>query len=371
MIIVFIHQDLFFQGGQLVTARLASGLAARGHTVKVVVSKVHADIQREKPDARPFELPNRVPLHVLPSRKASKNIFALGMLLRRIRPDVIVTCVGHYNQCAMLAKIIFRVKAPIVYIEHNMTQVAVPIAKTFAMRLHRFCLEKETRIVAVSDGVKRCLCVGFGLSADKVARIYNPILDCLNERVLDSEIDPWLAKSARPFSVVAAGALSGSRKGFDVLVEAFRVFHLKHGDSQLVIFGDGIDRIKLQDQINAANLGEVAKLAGFTNSLIKNFRNADCFVHSAREEAFGIVIVEALAAGLPVVATDCPVGPREILKDGKLGQLVPVDDVQAMVDAIERVYLKKFSPSETFSPEPYRYAHVIDEYEMLLMDVVK
>lgn len=371
MKIVFIHQDLFFQGGQLVTSRLASGLAARGHKVEVVVSKVHTDIQRGSPDARPFQLPDSVPLHILPCRCASLNIFSLGMLLRRVRPNVIVTCVGHYNQCAVLAKTIFRIKAPIVYIEHNMTQIAVSNLKTFAMKLHIFALKKAIKIVAVSAGVKKCLCAGLGVLTNKVICIYNPILDIPNESVPDSEIDSWLLKSPNSFSVVAAGALSGRRKGFDVLIEAFRNFHLKHSDSQLIIFGEGIDKIKLQEQIKTFDLEKVVKLAGFTNNLIKNFRHADCFVHSAREEAFGIVIVEALAAGLPVVATDCPVGPREILKDGKIGQLVPVDDVNAISTAIERVYLKKFSPSEAFSPEPYRYSHIIDRYEMLLRDVVK
>ena len=344
------------------------GLAARGHHVELVVSKIHADIQREQPDARSFDIPASVPLHVLPSRRAMRNVFALGRLLRRIKPDVVVTCVGHYNQCAVLAKKLFYIKVPIIYIEHNMSRGGGcrGVRGSFA----RWCLRQEASIVAVSDGVKKCL-EEMLQKADRpaIVRIYNPILDIPNVPCASPVIHPWLRQSPHPFTIVAAGALTGNRKGFDILIEAFRLFRLKHTESRLVIFGEGSDRDVLQRQIDAGRVSESVKLAGFTDCIVDNMRRADCFVHSARQEPFGIVIVEALAAGLPVVATDCPVGPREILKDGKLGQLVPVDDVQAMADALERVYLKKFSPAEAFSPEPYRYGHVIDEYEALLREV--
>ena len=368
MKIVFIHQDLFFQGGQLVTARLASGLAARGHHVEMIVSKVHVDIQNANPTAKPFSIPPNVPLHVLPSRRAMKNVVALGLLLRKIRPDVVVTCVGHYNQCAVLAKTFFRLKAPIAYIEHNMARTRC--VRNWRASFNRWCLNRTAKIVAVSDGVRNCIVESLAIPSEKVVRIYNPILDVPDGNKVQAEIHPWLLKNPRPFSVVAAGALTNACKGFDVLIGAFDKFHSKYKDSQLVIFGEGVDHLLLQKQICGLHLNDSVVLAGFTHCLADNFCNADCLAHASRNETFGMVLVEALAAGLPVVATDCPVGPREILSDGALGQLVPVDDADKLAAALERVYKKKFVPTEKFNPEPYRYDFVIGEYEDLLAEVV-
>ena len=86
--------------------------------------------------------------------------------------------------------------------------------------------------------------------------------------------------------------------------------------------------------IKEHNLGGMISIAGFTDILPAQVGAADCLISSSDEESFGITIVEALAAGVRVISTDAPYGPREILADGKYGRLVPVGDVDAMASAI-------------------------------------
>lgn len=357
MRIALIHQDLFFQGGEYVVAKLANGLAARGHEVHVIVSKVHTDIARQNPEAKPFRLASDVRFHVLPFRRALLNIVPLAALLWKINPDVMMPNVGHYLQCSILAKIIGWIRKPVVYVEHNFT------GRTMSC-FNRFCLNRCRKIVAVSEGVKFGL-VAAGAQSDKVVRIYNPIL---SGKIDAGEIHPWLA-GEHPFTFVSAGALTGG-KGFLNLIQAFSLVHEKMNTVRLLIFGRGPQYSELARRISECHLEEVVTLAGFTDCLRKNMAHADGFAFASKKETFSIVLVEALAAGLPVVSTDCPVGPREVLCDGALGQLVPVDDVDALAVAMLKVIRGEWKAAKAFDPSLYENDAVIARYEKLLMEIV-
>lgn len=357
MRIALIHQDLFFQGGEYVVAKLANGLAARGHEVHVIVSKVHLDIARKNPGAKPFALAQDVKFHVLPFRRALLNIVPLAMMLWKMRPDVIMPNVGHYLQCSILAKIIGLIRKPVVYVEHNFT------GRTTSW-FNRFSLNRCRKIVAVSEGVKSGL-VAAGVQSDKVVRIYNPIL---SDKIEDGGIHPWLV-GEHPFTFVSAGALTPG-KGFATLIQAFRLVHEKVDNARLLIFGRGAQHNELVQLIDGCNLNGVVELAGFSECLRKNMASADAFAFASQKETFSIVLVEALAAGLPIVSCDCPVGPREVLQDGALGQLVPVDDAGALAEAMLRVLRGEWKPTAKFDPSLYENEAVINRYEQLLKEVV-
>lgn len=353
--IVLIHQDLFFQGGECVVAKLANGFAARGHEVHVVVSKVHDDIAAAHPEAKPFALDGSVAFHVLPFRRAAFNVLPLAFLLRKLKADVVLPNAGHYLQCAALAQTIARDAAPLVYIEHN------SVAHS-ANRLMRWCLRRCTRVVAVSEGVRAGL-LDVGVPPQKLVRIYNPILD---DKIEDGEVHPWL-RDKRGFIFIAAGALT-SGKGFVNLIAAFARVHVECPTVRLLIFGQGPQSDELQQQIASLQLNEVVHLAGFSTCLRKNLSAADGFVMSSQQETFSIVLVEALAAGLPIVSTDCPVGPREVLDNGRLGALVPVDDAEAMAKAmVEVAQGRRFDRPDI---TPYKTETALDAYEKLLREVV-
>jgi glycosyltransferase involved in cell wall biosynthesis len=133
--------------------------------------------------------------------------------------------------------------------------------------------------------------------------------------------------------VAAAGRLEPS-KGFDLLVSAWQQVAEKHPDWTLRVYGDGSKRGELEQQIDALGLRGCVSLEGYTTSLQSEMAKASLFVLSSRAEGYGMVLVEAMACGVPVVSTNCPTGPRDIITPGVDGLLVPNKDVDALARAI-------------------------------------
>jgi glycosyltransferase involved in cell wall biosynthesis len=136
--------------------------------------------------------------------------------------------------------------------------------------------------------------------------------------------------------VVAAGRLERS-KGFDLLIDAWIQVARRHPDWQLRIYGSGSLERDLREQIRALGLEGSVHLMGFSTALQEEMSRCSLFVLSSRSEGYGMVLVEAMATGVPVVSFDCPTGPREIIHHGRDGLLVPNRDVAAMAAALNQM----------------------------------
>jgi N-acetylgalactosamine-N,N'-diacetylbacillosaminyl-diphospho-undecaprenol 4-alpha-N-acetylgalactosaminyltransferase len=139
--------------------------------------------------------------------------------------------------------------------------------------------------------------------------------------------------------ILAVGRLC-RQKGFDILINAFAKSNLKN-KIKLIILGEGKERNNLEKLIVKLNLKKQVLLYGKVDNPFIYMKHATFFVLSSRYEGFGIVIIEALACETPVVATNCKSDPSEIIENGKNGLLVPVEDVESLKMAMDKLFYDK------------------------------
>ena len=190
-------------------------------------------------------------------------------------------------------------------------------------------------IFGCSEGVSRDTERILDLPPSSVPTLFEPVFE-QPDKPVGSPGHPWLAEGVpgqrdRPV-IVSAGKLI-ARKDPAALLRAFAQLH-RQQPARLVIFGQGPLRDSLLALARSLRVERNVDLPGEYPDLIREFSGADLFAFASRGEGLGKVKVEALAAGLPVVSTDCPSGPREILQDGRFGTLVQVGDVQALAGAM-------------------------------------
>jgi glycosyltransferase involved in cell wall biosynthesis len=300
-------------GAERVWALLASHFASQGDEVVLAVDG-------SGDPATPLDPAVRVEI-LRPGNRAS--VLDLARLLRRFKPDVALSALSGNATKLALAKVLSGSRVPLVVSFHGFEEYKtgkLSAATYYGMPvLTKLC----SRIVCVSETLKTVMVDRWGAEAAKTVRIYNPVP--ITETNIDAE-----SLAARPLGIVAVGRLS-REKGFADLITAFAQVTTHH--ATLTIAGEGPERGALEAQIGELGLGRNVQLIGFTDPAPLYAQARLCVIPS-RTEAFGMVAVEALAAGLPVVATACA-GPREILAGDRFGKIVPIGDTRAMARAID------------------------------------
>ena len=181
------------------------------------------------------------------------------------------------------------------------------------------------------------------MKAGTIKVLYNPIFDLSLILKAQAPVDhPWL-QSGQPPIFLAVGRLA-PQKDFSTLIKAFAIFRQKHL-ARLIILGEGSERQQLESEVSQLNLEADVSLPGFTDNPYAYMSRASAFVLSSRFEALPTVVIEALACGCQIIATDCPHGPNEILMAGKYGLLVPVGDAQSFADAMEKAISNPINPN--------------------------
>ncbi len=260
--------------------------------------------------------------------------------LKKRKPDAFLGGLTLLNIIAAIAIKLSHVPTRFIVIEHMSLHEQTfsfleKLKKRIKLLFIKYTYESADTIIVVSQTAKDDLVHQAKIDPTRPIIINNPIIpDNFEELAAQPPSHPWLTGTKRPREmpvILGIGRLLPN-KDFSNLLHAFA--HLiKTKDARLIIFGEGEDRAHLEKTIAELNLLDHALLAGQIDNVFSALSAADLLVLPSRREAFGNVIVEALACGTPVVSTDSG-GPREILEDGHYGALVPPSDSKLLAEAI-------------------------------------
>ena len=274
--------------------------------------------------------------------KSRRIIFALPKLvkyLKNSKPSVLLSAMAHVNLIALLGKKIAHSNVRVAISEHTYYSRSIKINWSFRLWLmHQLVIKlysKADMIIAVSNGVKIDLASKIAISPEKIKVIYNPVVtDNLIKKANEMPNHPWFYEKGIPV-ILGVGRLS-KEKDYETLIKAFKLV-LSKRQARLMILGEGKERVSLDILIAELSLDEKVSMPGFVANPYTYMNKSSLFVLSSRWEGLPNVLIEALACGCPVVSTDCPSGPAEILENGKYGPLVPVGDVEALAKAMNDV----------------------------------
>lgn len=335
-------------GAQHRALTLANGFAERGHAVDLVVVSTNGSagvtlrsgvrvITLGQGWHHLFErLNRRINLRGLLTASA---IPALAHYLRNERPDVLLSGASHVNLVAIFARRFSRTDVPLVLRASNYPSANLhewPLFQQAIRRLLRYTLGAvypwADHIVAVSKGVARDVQRLTGLPDERVTTIYNPVVGPYIARLAAEPVDHAWAADAHVPLILAVGRLT-VQKDYPTLIRAFARIHAGRA-AHLVILGEGRQRGKLEKLVRELGLDADVAFLGHTDNPFAWMSKATMLVLSSAWEGLPGVLIEALACGCPVVSTDCPSGPREILEDGVIGPLVPVHDDHMLASAM-------------------------------------
>jgi glycosyltransferase involved in cell wall biosynthesis len=287
----------------------------------------------------PDELPPNVRHIQLPVAHRNLILPFLVRYLRAERPRALLTANHPLNRAALLARLVSRVPVRVT-IRMGMSlsaraQAMKPAAARRMFRSMRRWYPRADAAVAPSPGVAADLERLAGVAPGRLHVIPNPIVNAALDRAAAEPLDhPWFAPGQPPV-ILGAGSLE-PRKDFPTLLRAFA--RLREGRAaRLVILGEGRERDALQRLAGELGIASDVDLPGYADNPYRWMSRAAVFVLCSRREGSGAVLVEALACRTPVVATDCPTGPAEILAHGRLGPLVEVGDDAGLAEALARV----------------------------------
>ncbi len=347
-------------GAERAMSILANGIAARGLAVDLVLAKAEgAYIGMIDPAVRVVDL------------QASRVVASLRPLagyLRQERPYALLSALDHANIVALWARTMARVSTRVAVSVRNTLSVAqanTRLGRTkvlpILMRLH---YRSADRVIAVSEGVANDLAHAIKLPRERIHVIYNPVVSdkllALSHKPLSH---PWLAHDQPPV-VLAIGRLAAA-KDYPTLIQAFASLRQQRS-ARLVILGEGELRGALEQRIAQLGLTDDVLLPGFVDNPFPWMRACSLFVLSSAWEGLPNVLIEAMACGAPIVSTDCPSGPAEILEKGRWGHLVPVGDHERLARAMITVLDSQQHPDVTIRASRFTVERAVSEYLRVL-----
>jgi GalNAc-alpha-(1->4)-GalNAc-alpha-(1->3)-diNAcBac-PP-undecaprenol alpha-1,4-N-acetyl-D-galactosaminyltransferase len=362
MKIVIVIHSLGGGGAERAAVLIAQGLVTKKYQVSLIT------LFGQEFDF--YHLPENVPRIALKVegssanllQAAKNNLHRLQSLRRAIdscQPDVVISFLDKTNVLTLIACL--GSKYPLIVSEQNdPTQNDIGLIWNF---LRRLVYPFATTVVSCSQGVDRNW---NWLNSQQRAVIYNPLaVKTLELEAVSIQLDP------NQKQVVAMGRLT-PQKGFDLLLKAFSMINTKFFDWQLIILGEGEQRNQLEQLAQELEIEQQVMMPGLVSNPFPILKQCDLFVLSSRYEGFGNVIIEAMACGLPVISTDCPSGPGEIIISGDNGILVPNQEIDSLAKAMADLMSnperrQKLSKNAHLALSKFELDVIVNQWQKLLI----
>ncbi len=261
----------------------------------------------------------KITVHDLDCARVRHAFTPLRSTLKGIRPDIVFSTITRLNILLLLVNETLWFKYKLI-----LRQVNIPSKSTDSQALayvykiiYRWLYPRAKRIVCQSDFMLKEMQLEFGVKKHKLLLIYNPVSEKYLRQPRDIPPNPF----RRSIRFLSIGRLE-EQKGYDILIEAFALIHREYPESELVILGQGHLQYALQDQIQNLGLSQSVRLEGFKENVLPYVYHAHAVVSSSHYEGLPNALIESITMGTPVLATACPGGTREVVKDGRNGYLI-------------------------------------------------
>jgi glycosyltransferase involved in cell wall biosynthesis len=335
-------------GAERVSVNLAHEFVAAGHAVDFVLAHGEGELIAEVPTAAEMQVAQTV--------GARGWRAAIRDYVQEQSPDVLLAMMEGAGVLSIQAA---KGAVPVYVVSHihfsRHCRHAPRWKERWLMPLAaRWYLPRAAGVIGVSHGVSEDIRQAAGLKTERVRTIYNPILtDAFYKKAAEPVDHPWFVPNRDWLTVVTVGRLT-VQKDHDTLLRA-----IAHVNNQrpvrLMVLGQGERLDDLQRLARELGIADCVEFAGFDPNPYRYIAAADVFALSSRWEGLPTVLIEALGCRTSIVSTDCPSGPREVLDDGRFGELVPVGDSEVLAEGITRAYERE--------PTPTKLSHHLKQFE--------
>jgi glycosyltransferase involved in cell wall biosynthesis len=329
--ITFFLASLEGGGIQKATMRLIQEFIKKNIQVALVAVNAHGHVRNEIPEGCSVIDLKRV--------KTRYAFFRLIRYLLGEKPLITISSQTHLNFLIIVARLLTGYPKHLIVREHITFNTEIAADKKIQERLRpwmiRLFYPLASRFVTVSADSAKSIHKYAGYKKE-IRVIQNGLnINSIHSMSNQPSMHPWLNGSKNVKLIIGMGRLS-LQKNFSDLLKAFSLLKNKQ-DYRLIILGEGPELEKLMQASRDLHIQDYVDFPGFVENPYSILARADVFVLSSKWEGFANVIIEALACGVPIVATNCPGGPSDILENKSFAKIVPMSDPSAMSNAIEEM----------------------------------
>lgn len=309
-----------------------------------------------------------------------KEWFYLKKEISKIKPDIVLSIDTRCNLLACLLKKISFGETKLILTNHNNVEKVMDeklSKKTMVLvrLISRFLFSAADEIVCVSKGLnesftdffritKKIHTIPYGINAEKAKLLGQEPIEKIHRKY-------FIGNKKR---IISVGRLE-KQKDFVTLIRAFKRVNEKIKNSELILIGEGAEKTILLDLVRKLEIENSVIFLGWQYNIFSFLRKSDIFVLSSNYEGFGYVLLEAMSQGLPIIVTNSPYGPPEVLGQGKYGVIVPVGNIDKMKDSIlnllkDKSEYKKYSSKSRLRISFYKEETMLQSYKNLIEKLV-